>query len=301
VRKSGELDAPEKRQFSYVVTVTQNLLGTFLLDEFRNGSNSTEMFPGHVATRGLPALALIFHPLLEADFEFKCEGMGQWGGREVWQMHFAQRSDHPVRIREYNVNGNVFPVSLEGRAWIDPGSFQVVRLETELEKPIPQIQLTKEHMAIDYAPVRFAQSGQEIWLPQKAELYVERHERRYYRRHSYSDFKLFNVETAQAVQAPRGSYSFTNLTDRDVRGELTVMSKVAGTAGQVITLRFTVPARGRVIKTVGVGKDVNVAGTSVVAARFVYAGEEGAMRVDANLVKESTLDVVPEAALGVKP
>jgi hypothetical protein len=27
---------------------------------------------------GLPAMALIFHPLFASDFKFVCEGMGQW-------------------------------------------------------------------------------------------------------------------------------------------------------------------------------------------------------------------------------
>lgn len=291
--KFGEAEKPENRRFAYVVMVSQNRLGTFLLEEFRDGSTDPELFPGHIATLGLPAMALIFHPLFAQDFDIRCEGMGQWGGHEMWQLHFSQRDDHPVRIRAYNVNRSAFAVYLEGRAWIDPGSFQVVHLETELKKQIPEIQLTKEHMAIDYAPVRFAHLGAEIWLPQSAEQYVERRQRRFYRKHSFSDFKLFNVETAQALQAPRGSYSFTNTTDQDVSGELTVMW-TAGTEGKVLSLRFTVPARGRVIKMVGPGKDLNVPGASIVAARFVYTGKEGAVRVDANLVKDSTLDVMPE-------
>ena len=294
MRKSGEPAQPQKRQFTYVATVTKNRDGIFVVDEFRNGSDATQLFPGNLATRGLPALALIFHPLMARDFDFQCEGMGQRGGRQTWQVHFAQRHDRPMQIREYNINGRIRAVALEGRAWIDPGSFQVVRLETELESPVPEIRLTKEHTVLEYAPVRFAQSGQEVWLPQRAELYVERNEKRYYRMHIFSDFRLFNVETAQTVQAPRGSYSFTNLTDQDVKGELTVMSSVGGAEGRVIKLKFTVPARGRVIKTVGPGKDVDAAEASVVAAQFVYAGEDWAVRVDANLGRESTIDVVVE-------
>ena len=300
VRRSGEMEKLERREFAYVVTVSRNVMGTFLLEEFRNGSTDPRLFPAQVATLGLPALALVFHPEISGDFNFQCEGLGSWEGRQVWQVHFKQRSDRQKRMRGYQVNERFHSESLEGRAWIDPGSFQVVRLETELEQPIPEIRLRIEHTAIDYAPKRFSLSEQEIWLPLTAELYVERNDRRFYRKHAFSDFRLFNVETSQAVQAPRGSYSFTNLTDREVKGELTVTSNAEGAEGKIVTLRIALPARGRVIKMVGPGKDVNVPGTSVVAARFVYEGEDGAVRVDANLVTESTLDVVPGGVVGEK-
>jgi hypothetical protein len=143
--------------------------------------------------------------------------------------------------------------------------------------------------------VKFAATGQEIWLPAGAEVYVERQKRRYFRRHTFKDFRLFNVDTSQAVNAPKGSYSFTNLTDTDMTGELTVIPK-EGVPGETITLRFQVPARRTVIKTVGPGKDVSLPVASVGSAKFVHSGEADAVKVDVDLVKETTLDVIPEAA-----
>jgi len=29
-------------------------------------------------------MALLFHPALASDFEFRCEGLGQWAGRPAW-------------------------------------------------------------------------------------------------------------------------------------------------------------------------------------------------------------------------
>jgi hypothetical protein len=293
--KSGAQRDPEKRSFAYVVAVTQNQLGTFMLEEFRNGSTDPEQFPGHIASLGLPALGLIFHPVLASDFDFQCEGMGSWQGRELWQVHFVQRDDRPVRIRAYNLNMRAFGVKLEGRAWIDPGNNQVVRLETELAKPVPEIELTREHVVIDYAAVKFASTGQEVWLPENAEMYVERRGRRYHRRHAFSDFKLFNVDTAQHVDAPKGSYRFANLTDGDVSGELMVFP-AEGATDEAIVLRFTIPAHQVVFKVVGPGKDVNLQAAAVRSAKFVYRGRAGAVKVDADLSAATTLDVMPEGA-----
>ena len=300
VTSSGARKSPEKRNFVYVVTVTQGKGGRFLIDEFRNGGTDVGQFPAHIATQGLPAIALIFHPLLATDFDFRCEGLGQWQGREAWQIHFAQRADRPVRIRSYYVGFHIYPVQLQGRVWIDPGNDQVVRLESELANPIPEIDLKSEHLIIEYKPVEFHSTGQKVWLPDAAELYVDRQGKRYYRRHSFTDFKLFNVETAQSFQVPKGSYSFTNTSDQDITGELTVIPQ-AGTKHETVTLRFTVPAHGRVFKTVGQGKEVDLPPAAVASATFVHNGVDGSVKVDALLIRETTLDVVPETPLPQTP
>ena len=298
---SGRNRQPEeKRQFAYVVTVSRNSLGTFLMEEYRDGSTSAEKFPGRIATNGLPALDLIFHPVLAGDFEFKCEGLGQSGGKAAWQLHFAQRADRLVRIRSYVVGERTYRVYIDGRAWIDPGNYQVLRLESELQRPIPEIGLTKERIVIHYAPVEFRSQKSEIWLPQSAELYVEKKGHRYYRRHLFTNFMVFNVETSQTLQAPKGSYIFSNSSDKDIAGVLTVVPG-ADTKQDAVILKFVVPARGRVFKVVGPGKDVNLLPTAVESATFVHEGTAESIRVEASLAKETTLDVISETKVTKSP
>lgn len=291
---------PEKRQFDYVVTVSQNRYGTFLLDETRDGGRDPLVFPRNVATLGLPALALIFHPILAEGFDFTCEGMSRAGGKRAWEVHFAQRYDRMVRIRAYTVDRMTYQVYLKGRAWIQPGSYQVVRLESELERPIPQIGLTKEHIVVEYAPVRFRTQKTEIWLPREAELDVDQKNRQYYRRHTFTDFRIFSVETAQDIQAPKGSYTFINSSDTPIEGVLTVTSE-GGKKQETVSVKVVVPPRGRVFKVVGPGKDVNLPASEIASATFVYDGKAEWMTVEANLVKETTLDVIPETAMAKTP
>jgi hypothetical protein len=283
----------EKRRFDYVVTVSANDWGTFTLSEFRNGSTDIAQFPAGVATLGLPALALLFHPVMAEDFQFACEGLGQSDGKPAWQVHFAQRTDRPVRIRSYRVGLNSFSVSLEGRAWIDPGNYQVERLEAELEKPIAEIGLTNEHTIIKYLPIEFHSRKVQIWLPQEAATYVERKGRRYYRRFVYSDFRLFNVDAAQNIQPPKGSYCFINLSDQEIRGVLTVIPK-EGTRAEPISLEIVVPAQLRVYKVVGPGKDVDLPDSAVESATFIHNGKLDSISIEANLSHATTLDVIPE-------
>jgi len=282
---------PQIRNFNYVVTVSRTSKGVFLLDEYRNGSADPGQFPAHIATVGMPAIALLFHPLLVTDFKFSCEGLGNWEGHAAWQVHFEQRSDKPGRLLAYSADGKYSALSLKGRAWIDPGSLQVLRLESELVKPPVDLGLTVEDIAISYRPVRFRRLDGQLWLPNVIDLYVERKSHRYYRRHTLSDFQLFTVEATQNIKFAKESYRFTNQTDHDIKGVLTV-HPTSGSKALPITLSFMIPAGASVLKLVGQGKDIQMPVESIGSATFSHEGPPDSVHVDAHLSKESTLDVI---------
>jgi hypothetical protein len=93
-----------------------------------------------------------------------------------------------------------------------------------------------------------------------------------------------------------GSYSFTNISDSDVSGELTVTSEPE-TNLKPVTLRFTLPAHTKLFKVVGPGKDVNLPPASVASATFAHSGKDGWVKVEVFLVKETMLDVMPETPI----
>jgi len=170
---------------------------------------------------------------------------------------------------------------------------QLARLEFELVKPMPEIHLLRERVSIDYAPVQFRSRDVQLWLPSHADLLISRDNKAFFRTHSFSNFQLFSVGTGQQLQVRKESYSFKNLTDGDVNGQLTITPK-DGSSFSPVTITFTIPARQVVIKLVGPGKDLNISADSIGSARFVYSGSPGSVQADAMLTKESTLEVVPE-------
>lgn len=296
----GNQQSRELRDFEYVVGVQRDVRGGFMLEEYRNGTADPSQFPAHIATQGLPGMALLFHPGLATDFKFTCEGLGVLGQRHVWQVHFMQRPDRPKRILGYRIADKYSSLALKGRAWIDPGNFQVVRLEGELVQPLQEVGLTAEHIVIDYQEVPFRKLGLRLWLPQAADLYVERQGRRYYRRHTYRDFKLFVVDTSENIQLTQESYGFTNASDHEVAGVLTVTPVMGGTLGPV-SLSFSIPAGASVVKLVGPGKDVGIPVDSVASATFAHNGPQDSIKVDAHLSKESTLDIISGMDVSLKP
>lgn len=205
INKWGFAEFPETRKFDYLVSIEQYRPGYFDVVEYRGNKYSPAEFPDGVETRGLPSMALIFHPNKAENFAMSCEGLGQWNGTPAWQVHFRQRPDKPKTIRAYQIgeNGPSYPVALRGRAWIAADSYQIVRIETDLVATLPEIRLFVDHTVVDYGPVRFKDRNVEMWLPQSAELYSDWRGKRMHRRHSFSNYILFSVDEKQRISEPK--------------------------------------------------------------------------------------------------
>ncbi len=205
INKWGFASRPAKFQFDYLVSIKETRLGLLGVDEYRDIHYLPAKFPDGIATSGLPALVLIFHPSYARDFKMTCEGLAGSKAGPAWQIYFRQRSDKPGTIRTYQIGaqGPVYPVSIKGRAWIAADSFQIVRLETDLVAPLPQIRLVADRAAIEYGPVHFQSRNLDMWLPQIAEVFYDWRGRRSHRRHSFKNYALFSVDDKQQISEPK--------------------------------------------------------------------------------------------------
>jgi len=111
--------------------VEEHRTGWMPTEKIRGYPVRTE-FPDNIATVGLPMLASIFHPRLQARYEFACEGLGSWQGRRAWVIHFRQRADQSDSMLTYHVGKRSVAVGLKGRARIDAETSQVIAMESDM-------------------------------------------------------------------------------------------------------------------------------------------------------------------------
>lgn len=192
----------ETRKFNYVASFEEPEPGFIAISEYRGEANSLQGYPDGIASTGFTALALAFHPHMRNDFEMVCEGLGERQGQAAWLVHFRQRDDRPNRIHSYKLGNRVLPVGLKGRAWITADKSQILRIEAELVKSMPEIRLLSEHQIVDYGPVPFARKNTSLWLPKSAEIYFEFRKHRYHRRHGFDHYMLFSVDSQEKRKEP---------------------------------------------------------------------------------------------------
>ena len=191
----------EARKYNYVAAISPEP-GAVFIEEYRSAKFSQTGSPDGISTTGFAVLALVFHPEMQGDFDFNCEGQGEWRGQPTWLVHFHQRHDRPNRMHGYDAGGESLRVDLKGRAWISADQFQIVRIDADMVKPMREIQLLSEHQKVEYGPVPFAKKNTSLWLPKKAEIYLDFRKHHYYRRHSFDHYILFEVDASQKDNLP---------------------------------------------------------------------------------------------------
>jgi len=193
----------ERRKSDYLISISETRPGLLTVEENRSGTDALSHTLGRVMPFGLADLPLVFHPEMRSDFQMTCEGLGTWGGRATWLVYFRQRPDRPERLRSYELlDGSTFTVGLKGRAWIAADTYQIVRLEANLIKPIPQIGLGSEEDLIEYGPVPFRTKNTVLWLPTSADIYFYYQHRPFHRHHEFTKYQLFSVSASQKIGQP---------------------------------------------------------------------------------------------------
>ena len=79
----------------------------------------------------------------------------------------------------------------------------MLRVETDLREPVVPLQLTRDHLSVDYGPVTFHSQATTLWLPWSADMYMEMGGHRYHHMHHLTNYLLFEVDTSHKVAKPK--------------------------------------------------------------------------------------------------
>jgi len=199
--RKGKFEEDAKAKANYVAVIQPLDNGALSVEEFRNGSSGMTGFQGHISSSGSVALVLIFHPVHVDEFILTCQGLTYWHNRAVYEITFEQRSDVPNTMSEFRVGHVSYDILLKGTAFVDADSFQILHLDTDLARPIPDI-LDFEHQSIDYGSISFTTHSDQLWLPQLTTITVRFRNKEFVEHHAYTDYRLFTVDTGQKISKP---------------------------------------------------------------------------------------------------
>jgi hypothetical protein len=188
--------------FHYTVDF-QQLMGATTLQESRTPAHGGRLSAPAAQDVGLPEIALMFLPEIQADYEISCEGTIRWGGQVTWVVHFQQRKDKPSRTLSFRGVKAVYPARLKGRAWVSSESGEVTHIETALMEEISLAKVRRWYLSLDYAPVQFRTRKVTISLPQTVDAYCEFDDHRTIVYHTFTNFMLFSIQTDGATDKPK--------------------------------------------------------------------------------------------------
>jgi len=158
---------------------------------------------GFMLTSGFASASLIFHPVYQSEATFRYLGRQKVNGRDTHVVAFAQRPTQAHLYGSFKEGEIRVTTFTQGLAWIDAQSYQILRLRTDLLKPLPEVALKRQTTEIDFSEVHFKSVPEGFWLPRDVAVTVDWHGRILRNGHEYSDFKVFSVESTQKLGKPK--------------------------------------------------------------------------------------------------
>jgi hypothetical protein len=146
-----------------------------------------------------------FYPDNQADSTFRYLGRQVINKRQTYVLAFAQIPGRAHLVGRISGKGISILVLIQGIAWIDSTSYQILRMRTDLLKSEEDIGPKRETTETEFREVRFKESAQVLWLPRDVVVKVDWRRNVYRNHHRYSNFKLFTVGTEQKVRTPEGA------------------------------------------------------------------------------------------------
>jgi tetratricopeptide (TPR) repeat protein len=176
--------------------------------EFRADKSGFETHPvgldqGFMLTSGFASTSLIFHPAYQPESTFRFLGQQKINDRETYVVAFAQQPAKARLSGNFKLGDNTMPTFSQGLAWIDTSTYQILRLRTDLLRPLPEVKLSKETTEIDFGEQHFKDIAEAFWLPREVTVSVDWNGKSLRNTHEYSDFKLFNVAQTNKIGKPK--------------------------------------------------------------------------------------------------
>jgi len=187
-------------KFNYLVvrrTESDPLMGEYRTDvkgrpiDYRNLGHGRIFLTYGFATTPLEH----FHPQNQIACRFRDFGRQKVGGQETDVVGFVEIPGKYPWPSEVRRGSAVVPLCSQGLAWIDPATYQIVRIETFLLAPPPDVGIDRETTRVEFSEILLHNTSTALWLPTEVVDDVWIHQRHFHNVHRYSGFKVFAVET----------------------------------------------------------------------------------------------------------
>ena len=199
LHRDGSVAEAHNQDFQYLVLAENQKVSHPNFEEYRTDGTGSRAAQGgfggrFMVTQGFAAASLHFHPVFRRGCRFRYLGRQSVDGRDQFILAFAQRPETAEVLETFRIGQVGTIVLVQGLAWVDAATYQIRRLRTDLLRPLPLIHLDRQTTDISFKEVSFTDVKSDLWLPRRVAVTVDWNGRVYRNWHTYSDFKLFNVE-----------------------------------------------------------------------------------------------------------
>jgi hypothetical protein len=180
------------------------------IDEYRTDANGNRTnsrglrVSGYFVTSGFALNCNYFSSDFQPESMFRYLGRQKIGGRQAYVVAFAQKPGKATLSVAYReLDGTSEAMLVQGIAWIDEDTSQILRLRTDLLTPLYTVGLDRLTTDVNFSEVRLQDMTKPLWLPREVSVRIfmnqysyegaDYYEQIYENAHRYSNYQRFRV------------------------------------------------------------------------------------------------------------
>ncbi len=159
---------------------------------------------GYIVTSGFALSCNYFATGFQDESAFRLLGEQKLGEQDTYVVGFAQLPGKAtLTVKARGRDGVPAHMLVQGVAWIDKSSYQIIRMRTDLLAPRWDVGLNQQTTEVTLGKIQLADVAKPLWLPSSVKVYVEftTHngavdeffELSYKNEHRYSDYQRYRV------------------------------------------------------------------------------------------------------------
>jgi hypothetical protein len=190
---------PWNREFKYLLLCRHFADGSTRIEELRtDGKGHPVRATGEFTSPhsfGFAYQWLLFSAANQPEFRFRYLGRQDKGGRSTYVVAFAQIPGKVADPAYFESQGKTAPFYYQGVLWVDPTTYDIVMLRTDLLAPLADLQLRQLTTELTFRSVPIHGYDAVFWLPREVNISSDQGAGPAEENHRYSDYHLFHAET----------------------------------------------------------------------------------------------------------
>lgn len=197
INLKGKTTASQQQRYDYLILIHRDEKPP-RVDEYRmspNGNPARQegLASGYSITSGFALKCIHFLPGLQGDSTFRYLGDQAVDGKDTYVVAFAQRPGRSTVTTNANGIWGTVVLLVQGIAWVDRSTFQILRIRTDLLAPRADIGLEQQTTLLRLDRVQLPEVPKPLWLPSEVQVTMKFKGQYFRNDHRYPEYKLFRV------------------------------------------------------------------------------------------------------------
>jgi len=147
-------------------------------------------------THGFALSCAYFSTAFQSESTFHYLGEQRIGSQNTYVVAFAQRPGHATMTE--TVRGprhSAVQMLVQGVAWVDKSNFQIIKIQTDLLAPRPEVGLDRQTTEVILSEVLLRGIASPLWLPKVVKVDIRFYGLNFRNEHQYANYRQYRVSS----------------------------------------------------------------------------------------------------------